>query len=75
MTRDRVESDTIELTQEFIGHVLGADRKRVSAAASTLQDAGYIRQRHGRITILNRRGVEQCACGTANGGGIHTYPF
>ena len=42
--------------------MLGADRKRVSAAALALQDAGYIRQRHGQLTILNRRGLEDWAC-------------
>ncbi|HEX4347770.1 MAG TPA: Crp/Fnr family transcriptional regulator [Vicinamibacterales bacterium] len=62
MSHDRVRSDTIALTQEFIGHMLGADRKRVSAAALALQDAGYIRQRHGQLTILNRRGLEGWAC-------------
>lgn len=62
MSHDRVQTDTIPLTQEFIGHMLGADRKRVSAAAAKLQDAGIIRQRHGLIKILNRRGLEQRAC-------------
>jgi len=62
MSHDRVQTDTIPLTQEFIGHMLGADRKRVSAAAARLQDAGVIRQRHGQIRILNRRGLESRAC-------------
>ncbi len=62
MTHDRVQSDTIPLTQEFIGYMLGANRKRVSAAAARLQDAGFIRQRHGQIKILNRRGLEHSAC-------------
>ena len=62
MSHDRVQTDTIPLTQEFIGHMLGADRKRVSAAAAKLQDAGVIRQRHGQIKILNRRGLESRSC-------------
>jgi CRP-like cAMP-binding protein len=62
MSRDRMQSDTFVLTQEFIALTLGADRKRVSAAAAVLQDAGVIRQRHGKITILNRRGLEQLSC-------------
>jgi CRP-like cAMP-binding protein len=62
MSHDRVRTDTIALTQEFIGHMLGADRKRVSAAAAKLQDAGFIRQRHGEIKILNRSGLEHWAC-------------
>jgi len=62
MTQDRATADTIPLTQEFLGHMLGATRKRVSYAAAQLQDAGCIRQRHGQIRILNRRGLEQHTC-------------
>jgi CRP-like cAMP-binding protein len=62
MSQDRLHSDMCSVTQEFIALTLGADRKRVSTAAATLQDAGIIRQRHGKITILNRRGLEACAC-------------
>lgn len=62
MIQDRVHSDTIVLTQEFIGYMLGADRKRISAGAAVLQDAGIIRQRHGRIRIMDRAGLMRCAC-------------
>jgi len=62
MTQDRAAADTIPLTQEFLGHLLGATRKRVSYAAAQLQDAGCIRQRHGQIRILDRRGLEQRTC-------------
>jgi CRP-like cAMP-binding protein len=62
MTHDRVGVDVIPLTQEFLGHMLGANRKRVSYAAAQLQDAACIRQRHGQIRILDRRRLEQRAC-------------
>jgi CRP-like cAMP-binding protein len=62
LAQDCAHTDTIELTQEFLGHVLGTTRKRVSYAASQLQDTGCIRQRHGLIKILDRRGLEQRAC-------------
>lgn len=62
MTQDRARTDSIPLTQEFLGHMLGANRKRVSHAAAQLQDVGCIRQRHGLIRILDRRGLEQRAC-------------
>jgi CRP-like cAMP-binding protein len=62
MTHDRVATNTIPLTQEFLCHMLGATRKRVSYAAAQLQDAGCIRQRHGQIRILDRRGLEQRSC-------------
>jgi CRP-like cAMP-binding protein len=62
MVHDYTHVDGIVLTQEFLGHVLGATRKRVSHAAAELQDVGGIRQRHGLIRILNRRALEQRAC-------------
>ena len=62
IARDRVNSDTVELTQEFIAHMLGIPRTGVTMAAGGLQEAGLIRQRHGRIQILDRRGLEAAAC-------------
>jgi CRP-like cAMP-binding protein len=62
MVHDYARMDGIPLTQEFLGRVLGATRKRVSHAAAELQDAGCIRQRHGLIRILNRRALEQRSC-------------
>jgi CRP-like cAMP-binding protein len=62
IAHDRVEGDTIELTQEFIAHMLGMPRTGVTAAAVELQDAGVIRYRHGRITILNRKRLEAESC-------------
>jgi CRP-like cAMP-binding protein len=59
---DRVPTNTIPLTQEALGHVIGADRKRVSLAATRLQDEACIRQHRGQIRILNRIGLEQRAC-------------
>lgn len=42
--------------------MLGARRPSVSLAASTLQHAGLISYRWGRITVLNRAGLEDSAC-------------
>lgn len=63
MTRDRVPGDTFELTQEFLGHMLGERRPTVSRAASQLQARGMIAYSRGRITVLDRERLEQCACG------------
>jgi hypothetical protein len=52
MAQDCAGSDAIPLTQEFLGHMLGTSRKRISDAAGELQDVGCIRQRHGLIRIL-----------------------
>lgn len=62
ISRDRVKSDTINLTQEFIAQMLGTARTGVTMAAVPLQDAGLIRYRRGKITILDRQGLERAAC-------------
>ena len=62
LTRDRVPSDEILMTQEFIAHMLGVRREGVTAAAHHLQEAGLIRYARGHITILDREGLEAAAC-------------
>jgi CRP-like cAMP-binding protein len=60
--QDVVESQVIELTQEFLAHMLGVQRTSVTLSAHKLQDAGLIEYARGRITIRDRAGVEECAC-------------
>jgi len=62
MARDRVDSDTFALTQEFLAQMLGVRRQAVNATAGELQDAGLITYSRGMITIVNRPGLEQVAC-------------
>jgi CRP-like cAMP-binding protein len=62
LVHDCLGADTIELTQECIAHTLGIPRSAVSTTAASLQDHGFIRQRHGRIQVLNRRGLQQWTC-------------
>ena len=62
VTRDRVDSDTFNLTQEFISHMLGTPRTVVTVAANKLQDAGLIRYKRGQIAILDPRRLEAAAC-------------
>jgi CRP-like cAMP-binding protein len=59
---DCIGSDTIDLTQECIAQILGIPRTAVSTAAASLQDEGFIRQRHGHIHILKRAGLERWSC-------------
>jgi hypothetical protein len=59
---DRAGVDTLELTHEFIGHVLGVPRSVVSEAAIELQDAGLIAYRHGRVLIRSREGLRLKTC-------------
>jgi CRP-like cAMP-binding protein len=62
MTRDRVDGDELPLTQEFLAMMLGTGRSGVTIAASTLAQAGFIKNAHGTITIRDRAGLEQAAC-------------
>jgi CRP-like cAMP-binding protein len=61
-THDRVQGDTFHLTQEIISYMLGTPRTRVTMAAGVIQEAGLIRYKRGKITIIDRDGLEQTAC-------------
>lgn len=62
IARDRVKSDTMQFTQEIISHMLGTPRTVVTTAACNLQDAGLIRYRRGKITLLDPKRLEDNAC-------------
>jgi hypothetical protein len=42
--------------------MLGANRKSVTLAAQSLQTAGLISYRRGRIKVLDRAGLEKASC-------------
>ena len=62
MTHDRLQSERLELTQEFLSTMLGVERSGVTLAAITLQDEGLIKYSRGRITVLDRAGLERVSC-------------
>ena len=61
-TRDRIHSDDLELTHEFIAHMLGTRRSGVTVALGILQQAGMVDMTRGRITLQDAAQVESCAC-------------
>jgi CRP-like cAMP-binding protein len=62
MVRDRVESDTLVLTQEFLAQMLGSRRSTVNLVAGTLHRSGLIEYSRGRVHILDREHLEASAC-------------
>lgn len=63
MTSERLESDEVSMTQDFLSNMLGVRREGVSIAAGTLQHARLIRYTRGKITILDRPGLIARSCG------------
>jgi CRP-like cAMP-binding protein len=61
-TRDRIESDTLPLTQEFLSEMLGVRRTTVTLVARALQTAGLIKYRRGSIHLLDVEGLKNAAC-------------
>lgn len=61
-TLDRLPSNDLALTQELVASMLGVRREGVTEAAGKLQQAGFIRNRRGHITVLDRSGLEDRAC-------------
>jgi DNA-binding transcriptional MocR family regulator len=59
---DRLGSNDVALTQDAIANLLGVRRESITAAAGKLQAAGLIQYRRGRITALDRAGLEAQAC-------------
>jgi CRP-like cAMP-binding protein len=59
---DRIASDTIALTQEFLADMLGVQRTTVTAVARNLQEKGAIRYRRGVVDIIDRAALQAMAC-------------
>jgi CRP-like cAMP-binding protein len=59
---DRISTDTVALTQEFLADMLGVQRTTVTAVARALQAKGAIRYRRGVVDIIDRSVLEGLAC-------------
>ncbi|MEO6985280.1 MAG: Crp/Fnr family transcriptional regulator [Paralcaligenes sp.] len=62
LSMDRLPSNELVMTQELISSMLGVRREGVTEAAGNLQKAGLIEYRRGRITVLDRPGLEARSC-------------
>ncbi|WP_269533889.1 Crp/Fnr family transcriptional regulator [Chitinimonas sp. BJYL2] len=62
MSQDRAHSDQFDITQAFLGYMLGVRRVTITMAAGELQRSGLIAYRRGKITVLDRAGLEAVAC-------------
>jgi CRP-like cAMP-binding protein len=62
LSLDRLRGSELVMTQELISHMLGVRREGVTEAALKLQKAGLIRYARGRISVLDRGGLEARSC-------------
>jgi CRP-like cAMP-binding protein len=62
MVNDRIDRNPFELTHEFFGMMLGANRPSVTLAASKLRRIGAIEYHRGNVTVLDRARLESRAC-------------
>lgn len=62
LSLDRLAGNELVMTQELIANMLGVRREGVTEAAGKLQSAGLIRYSRGRITVLDRLGLEARTC-------------
>ncbi len=62
MLQERAGSERLTLTHERIARHLGTRRAGITELATTLRARGHISYSRGLIRIVNRRGLEECAC-------------
>jgi CRP-like cAMP-binding protein len=62
MCRDRMETDDLPLTQDFLSDLLALPRASITNAATDIQTKGLIRYTPGSIKILKRERLEAFAC-------------
>jgi CRP-like cAMP-binding protein len=62
LSLDRLPTNDLVMTQELIANMLGVRREGVAEAAGQLQKAGLISYARGRITVLDRAGIEERVC-------------
>ncbi len=63
MSQDRAHADHFHMTHEFLAYMLGVRRVGITAAAGALQRSGAIEYHRGELMVLDRKLLEQAACG------------
>lgn len=62
MMHDRADGEILPYTHEFLSQILGANRKSVTLAAQSMQNAGLIEYHRGTIQVVNRAALEDASC-------------
>jgi len=62
LSLDRLDGNTLEMTQRLMADMLGVRREGVTEAARKLQEAGWIRYARGRINVFDRAALEKHSC-------------
>jgi CRP-like cAMP-binding protein len=62
MCQDRMDSQMLPVTHDFLAQMLGTGRPSVSLASGMLQRAGMIENLRGTVKILDRKNLEEAAC-------------
>jgi CRP-like cAMP-binding protein len=62
MTADRADQETFPLTHDLLSHMLGVRRASVTVVAGMMQQAGLIHYSYGKMTVRDRRGLEEGVC-------------
>ena len=61
-SQDRINTNEIKLTQEFLSHMLGVRRAGITQTAQKFQEKGLIQYHRGIVQILDQKGLEEAAC-------------
>jgi CRP-like cAMP-binding protein len=61
MAHDRLSTDAVPLTHEFLAVMLGVRRAGVTVAIHSFEQRGLVTTRRGQLTVVNRAGIEQVA--------------
>ena len=61
MAHDRMTTNAVPLTHEFLAVMLGVRRAGVTVAIHSFEQRGFITTRRGELTMVNRKGIEEVA--------------